>query len=167
MLLATPAALLIAVVAADGGAAHPLHGTWKLDLAASSDVTEVVAHFDAGFLIRAFAKSAAPTNVITWGGDRFELKVQVAAVTRVTTIVLDGKTETRDELFGNPYSYTSTLDGDAVVSRGCVTVKGGGCERLELRRHLEPNGMMALDIDLFPDKGPTLHLKRAFTRVAK
>ena len=153
-----------AVRAQDGGVVNPLHGTWKLDLGASSDVAPALDHFDANFFIRSFAKSVTPTNVITFDADRFKLEVQAPMYSRVTTVVLDGRTVTADEMFGNPYTYTSTLDGGVVVSTGTVTVKGVK-ERLELRRQVAPSGQMVLETDVYPPKGDAVHVKRVFNRV--
>ena len=150
---------------ASGTPANPLAGTWKLDREASSDLTPVLAHFEASFVTRKVANSVAPTNVITWKGDRFELAVK-AMVTRVSTVVLDGVTPTSDELFGNPYTFTSTLVGQAVVSHGHVARSAGVKEPLELRRAVEPDGRMQLRIIIAPDGGAPLEIRRVFNRVA-
>lgn len=162
-------ALLVGVAAhADdaGTGTHVLQGTWKLDSGASSDLAPVLEHFDANFVVRKFANSVAPTNTITWGAGRFELKVHAVTVTRVSSIVLDGTTPTADDLFGNPYTFTSALEGQAVVSRGFVTRKDGAKERLEMRRTVEPDGTMVLKTMIHPASGPALEVKRVFNRVA-
>ncbi len=147
--------------------AHPLAGKWKLDTGLSTDLSEVLTHFDANFVVRHFAKRVATVNTITFGADRFDLKVEASGVSKTTAIVLDGKTETTDELFGNPYAFTSVREGEAVVSQGVVTLKGGKKERLALRRAVEADGRMVLAITLYPETGTPLVIKRVFNRLAR
>lgn len=147
--------------------AHPLAGKWKLDTGLSTDLTEVLTHFGANFVVRHFAKRVAPVNTITFGADRLEVKVEASGVTKTTPIVLDGKTETNDELFGNPYAYTSVREGEAVVSQGAVTLEGGKKERLALRRAVEADGRMVLAITLYQELAAPLVVKRVFNRLPK
>lgn len=154
-----------ALAQAPDAGTHPLAGRWKLDLEASSDPKDVLDHFEANFFIRRFARSVAPLNVIEWKGDRFELEVKAVGVYHRSSVVhLDGATSTSDEMFGSPYTFTSTRDGDAVVSTGTVKRQGVD-EGLAMRRTVEPDGTMRLQMTITPRAGPPLHLTRVFKRV--
>ena len=163
-LLALPAVAQSADAGA--GASHPLAGTWKLDLQASSDPKPMLEHFSANFLVRGFSKSVETINVITWTGEGFALRVKAPLHDKRTQIHFDGKTPTKDEFFGNPYTYTSRLEGDAVVSTGTVLVNGGAEEGLAMRRLVEPDGRMVLYMTITPKEGKPLEVKRVFKRQA-
>jgi hypothetical protein len=152
--------------AQDGGArGHPLAGTWKFDPKASSDVSKLLAHFEANFLVRSLAGSVAPTNIITFKSDRMELKVE-SVINKHSTLVLDGATPTGDDMFGHAVSYTSTLEGEAVVSHGTVAGKDGKPEGLDMRRTVEPDGRMQLKMTITPTQGEAIEIRRVFNRVA-
>ncbi len=154
-------------LAQDGGVPGALAGVWKLDAQASSDPAALLEHADADFLTRSFATSVRPTNRIAWQGDRFTLEVKAVTVTKNSTIVLDGKTPTSDDLFGSPYQYTSVLEGGAVVSRGEVRFRNGTTDTLAMRRTLEADGSMVLTTTLTAPDGKVFGVKRVFRRQAR
>lgn len=151
--------------AEDAGAPPALAGTWLLDAERTSDPKPVLEHFQANFFVKRFARSVTPTNVITWNGDRFGLEVRAVTVTKRTTIVLDGKTPTADDIFGNPYEYTSLLVDGAVVSKGTVRRADGKQDELAMRRSVEPDGRMVLRMTITPPGEKPLEISRVFNRV--
>lgn len=152
------------VSAQDAGTASRFAGTWKIDLEACSDPAPMLEHYEANIFIRKFARSIAPTNIITWKTNRFDLEVQAPFFHRTTTVFLDGKTSTADDILGNPYEYTSVIAGEAIISKGLIKRKDGTNERFELTRTLEPNGTMVTRMTIFVKDGRPLEVKRVFKR---
>jgi hypothetical protein len=153
--------------AEDGGVESPLTGTWKLDEQASSDLVPVLEHFRAGLLVRKFATGVSPTNVIAVSRDRLDIEVKALGVTRKNTLLFDGKTPTEDELFGNPYQYTSRFEAGAVVSKGKVKHGDGEEDELSMRRFIAPDGKMVLQMTIVPPSAKPLEVRRVFNRVAR
>ncbi len=152
------------VRAQDGGSPDSLAGTWKLDDRASSDLAPVLAHYEAGLLVRRFASSVSPTNVIALQPDRLLIEVRALTVSRKNTVFFDGKTPTDDDLFGNPYRYTSVLEAGEVVSTGRVK-HGAEEDALSMRRFVTPEGQMVLQMTIAPPAGKPLEVRRVFNRV--
>lgn len=155
-------ALAMVLSAADGG--FPFEGTWKIDLAACSDLTPVFERYEPNFVVRKLAGVVAPTDIITFKKDRFELEVKAVILNLKSTVVLDGKTPTADDFFGNPYTFTSVLDGGAVVSKGTITRPDGSKDPFELVRSIAADGAMVTRMEIaVPGKKP-LVVKRVLRR---
>lgn len=151
-----------AVLAQDGGS--PFAGTWKIDLAACSDLTPVFDRYQPGFVVRKLSGVVAPVDTITWKGTSFDLDVKAVVLNLHTTVHLDGKTPTTDAFFGNPYTYTSVLEGGVVVSHGTITLPDGSKDRFQLQRTIAADGAMITLMTIDTQGGKPLVVKRVLRR---
>ena len=104
------------------------------------------------------------TNVIVTTPERMTLEAKSAVGGRRSVLVFDGVTPTTDDFFGNPLTYTVTIEGDTIVGRGSLTLEKEGKVPLETRRRVEEDGSMTLRILVTPPGEPQLELKRVFKR---
>lgn len=157
----------LALVAASAGAqdgGFPFAGAWKIDLSQCSDLTPVFERYEPNVFVRKLAGVVAPVDVITFKGDRFELEVHAVLLNLKTVVHLDGKTPTKDEFFGNPYAYTSTLDGGVVFSQGDITRPDGSKDPFTLERSLAADGAMITTMVISPKGSRQLTVKRVLRR---
>ncbi|MCA3012669.1 MAG: hypothetical protein INH41_09755 [Myxococcaceae bacterium] len=157
--------VMLVLSQADAGVAlaHPLEGTWQLDLAQSTDTGPILEKLGVNWFVRQVAKSARPVHRIRVDAGTVFLEIDAAVAKRRYQLALDGKTPTKDEFFGDPFEYTTVLEDGAFVSTGKMTdpAKKGG---ITLRRSMREDGLMLYRITLLPEGQPPIVIDRVFRR---
>lgn len=141
-----------------------LDGTWLLDLERTTDPGPVLERLKVGWVLRKVGPTVRFTNVIVTTATRATIEVKSTLGGRRNVLVFDGTTPTVDDFFGNPLTYTVTIEGDTIVGRGHLTLEKEGKVPLELRRRVEEDGSMTLRIIVTPPGEPQLEMKRVFKR---
>jgi hypothetical protein len=153
-----------AALAAEPADVGQLAGEWRLDLEASSDPVPALERLDVSWVVRKAARSVRPRNRIDLKDGTLTNVMQSLIVTRTVTQKLDGATPTQEDFFGYALTYTSVVEGGAVVSRGSIDLKKDGKAPVELRREVQPDGRMTLTIKVSPPEEQPLEIVRVFNR---
>ncbi|MBL8921836.1 MAG: hypothetical protein JNJ54_23465 [Myxococcaceae bacterium] len=159
-------ALLLLVLAQTpdaGVSSHPLEGVWQLDLEKSTDTAPILEKLGINWFVRKAAKSVRPIHRIRVNNGTLFLEIDGTIAKKRYQIVLDGKTLTKDEFFGDEFSYTTVLEDGVFVSTGRMTddAKKSG---INLRRWLGEDGLMTYRISLLPDGKEPIVIDRVFRR---
>jgi hypothetical protein len=152
------------LAAADGGVSA-LDGTWVLDLERSTDPGPVLQRLDVPWVLRKVGPTVKVTNVIVTTPEKAVVEAKSTLIpSKRTTLFFDGVTATKDDFFGHPFSYVTTIEGDTIVAKGQVTLPKEGKVPLELRRRVDEEGRMVYRIIVTPPGEKTLELVRVFNR---
>jgi hypothetical protein len=143
--------------------AHPLEGVWQLDLAQSTDTAPILEKLGVNWFVRQAAKSARPIHRLRVNDNTLFLEIEASIAKKRYQLVVDGKSPTRDEFFGDPFEYTTVLENGAFVSNGKMTdpAKKAG---ITLHRSLREDGLMLYRITLMPDGQEPIVINRVFRR---
>ncbi|MDX2014494.1 MAG: hypothetical protein SFW67_30125 [Myxococcaceae bacterium] len=165
--------VMVMLAQADGGAppaadagplkAHPLEGVWQLDLEKSTDTAPILEKLGVNWFVRQVAKSARPVHRIRVNDNTLFLEIEASVAKKRFQLVLDGKTPTKDDFFGDALEYTTVLENGAFVSTGKMTdpAKKAG---ITLNRSLRDDGLMLYRITLLPDGKEPIVIDRVFRR---
>lgn len=160
----TALVLMVLLQTPDAGvSSHPLEGTWQLDLEKSTDTAPILEQLGINWFVRKAAKSVRPIHRIRVNHGTLFLEIDGTIAKKRYQIVLDGKTPTKDDFFGDEFSYVTALEDGAFVSTGRMTneAKKSG---INLRRWLADDGLMIYRITLLPDGKEPIVIDRVFRR---
>lgn len=158
------ALVLMVLLQADAGvSAHPLEGVWQLDLEKSTDTAPILEKLGVSWFVRRAAKSVRPIHRVRVNKGTLFLEIDASISKKRYQLVLDGKTPTKDEFFGDEFSYTTVLENGAFVSTGRMTDEGKKTG-IALRRELTSEGLMNYRITLLPDGQEPVVIDRVFRR---
>ncbi len=161
-------AILLLQVPDAGVPSHPLEGVWKLDLEKSTDTEPILESLGMSWFVRKAAKSVRPVHRIRMnevnGAPTLFVEIDATVSKKRFQLVLDGKTPTDDEFFGDAFSFTTQLEKGVFVSKGRMKdeAKKAG---IGLRRELLENGLMRYQISLLRDGKEPIVIDRIFQRV--
>jgi hypothetical protein len=171
--MVTSLVVMVMLAQADAGAlvlgddgklkAHPLEGVWQLDLEKSTDTAPILEKLGVNWFVRQVAKSARPVHRIRVNEGTLFLEIEASVAKKRYQLVLDGKTPTKDEFFGDALEYTTVLENGAFVSTGKMTdpAKKAG---ITLNRSLRDDGLMLYRITLLPEGKEPVVIDRVFRR---
>lgn len=156
--------LLVLLQVPDAGvASHPLEGVWQLDLEKSTDTAPILEKLGVNWFVRRAAKSVRPIHRIRVNGGTLFLEIDASISKKRYQLVLDGKTQTKDEFFGDEFAYTTVLQDGAFVSSGRMTDESKKTG-ISLKRWLADDGLMIYRITLLPDGKEPIVIDRVFRR---
>lgn len=158
------ALVLMVLLQADAGvSSHPLEGVWQLDLEKSTDTAPILEKLGVSWFVRKAAKSVRPIHRVRVNNGTLFLEIDATISKKRFQLVLDGKTPTKDEFFGDEFSYTTVLENGAFVSTGRMTDEAKKMG-IALRRELKDDGLMNYRITLLPDGQEPIVIDRVFRR---
>jgi hypothetical protein len=111
----------IAAAAAPAPLPPAIVGTWNLDLERSDDPGPLMERLGVPWLFRVLAPKVVQQEIIFEPG---RVHIRVSGQGKDEVLAVDGKTESRTELVGNPLVLVSRVEGDAIVSEGTVVIEG-------------------------------------------
>lgn len=156
--------LMVLLQTPDAGvSSHPLEGVWQLDLEKSTDTAPILERLGINWFVRKAAKSVRPIHRLRVNNGTLFLEIDGTIAKKRYQLVLDGKTPTKDDFFGDEFSYTTALENGVFVSTGRMTdeAKKTG---ISLRRWLADDGLMIYRITLLPDGQEPIVIDRVFRR---
>jgi len=156
--------LMVLLQTPDAGvSSHPLEGVWQLDLEKSTDTAPILEKLGVGWFVRSAAKSVRPIHRIRLNNGTLFVEIDATVSKKRFQLVLDGATPTKDDFFGDEFSYTTVLENGVFRSAGRMTdpTKKMG---ISLRRELTADGLMLYCITLLPDGQEPLVINRVFRR---
>lgn len=161
-------ALLLLQVPDGGLPSHPLEGVWKLDLEKSTDTEPILEQLGMSWFVRKAAKTVRPVHRIRMnevgGTPTLFVEIDATVSKKRFQLVLDGKTPTDDEFFGDAFSFTTELKDGVFLSKGRMKdeEKKAG---IALRRELLASGLMRYQISLLRDGKEPIVIDRVFQRL--
>lgn len=134
-------------VPAQAAAKADFSGTWKLDLAASDSLDEMLAAQGASWVERKAAGSVVVTQKVTPAPDGFEVCVETPVKNKCNPVRIGGGWEEKESEKGKVRSRTDwSADGKAVVTISEITLPDGKAARLDVTRTLEDGGKTTVQV---------------------
>lgn len=156
--------LFLAFIAV-ASAAGDLTGAWILDPDASESVDAMLTAQGVSWAARKVAGNSTPTLRIRHEGGAIHVEATMPRGTSTEVFRADGEPHPTTGPDGATATWTSTWEGDVLVTVQDVTLGGGGGGRLTIRRS-RSGATYVQQVELAITGGETLRARRVFQPVA-
>ena len=142
------------------------NGVWKLDHTTSDGVGHILEAQGLTWIERTIAERGTPTHVVTWTPERATVEIRSGWYTRLDELPLDGRAHTAQVARVGEVKLTSSMQGEALVTRAELVLRDGRPAVLETTRRLVDHDTMQLTMVFVGPEGPPLTSGRVFRRQA-
>lgn len=139
-----------------------LVGVWALDLEASDDVTPLLDRFEVNFLMKAAARTMAPSHDIRSSSSGGVIVVTSPVKNSTIVVTTDGVTVDVGEMFGVPTRTIHRVEGEVLTSVSSLTLQQA--EATLTTRRLRDGPRLVMSLELVQNGKPRLLLRRVFRR---